>query len=93
MHTVEIEGNAQPDAVYLMFTEGLNVAYTYLTTGPSTGSFYIFNEPYLVKVCSPFIIKTIINSLNPSGNLYGIARNQFALRTNLQPYLGPPESK
>ncbi len=65
MHTVEIEGHAQPDAVYLKFTEGLNVAYTYLTTGPSKGSFDIFNEPYFMKVCSKIIIKTIINSLCP----------------------------
>ncbi len=46
MHTVDIEGRAQPGAVYLQFSEGQNTAFTYLTTGSNTGSFDMFKEPY-----------------------------------------------
>ncbi len=55
MHTVEIQGSVPPDAVYLKFSDGQNIAYTYLTTEHSTGSFTIFNETYLKRICSTSI--------------------------------------
>ncbi len=55
MQTVEIRGRAPPAAAYLEFTEGHKTAYTFLTTGPYTGSLNIFNELHLKISCSKSI--------------------------------------
>ncbi len=54
-HTVEIQGSVPPGSVYLKFRDGQNTAYTYLTTEQHSGSFTIFNETYLKRICSTSI--------------------------------------
>ncbi len=85
MHTVDIEGRAQPGAVYLQFTDGQNAAFTYLTTGTSAGSFNIRNEPHLRRVFQrPFVqpYKTIITSLSPGQANFCEMRKENCIRKN-----------